>query len=425
MASKDNPIPQKAVVESETKALKAIYLHGLIRKGDKMKQGFAVLVLLTACFFLVPTAFAERIMLDEKVCYHDLNYFRGNEAIFSALNEGTQTADFKFIIPIVKNQLFGLRYTKYLQLSYSVQNGQTDPFATGNYHECKLGCLPEYEYAPYGEKYTNVCVDKICPEGPVTGKPNFCDFSKSNNIYYSHQAWFCQTVPRVLMICGEGGKCTPTNDGLHCLGYSTTSSFYNGTEYAIIAPKTPDGQFMVAAYQNGKVVAKKSISNMSASDYVANYGPIQSSQAHSFAQSTGLATMVASIQRTGATAVASRSTGSSASTRGINYSIVVTPTAPAKNKASPSNYRASSTTSNTSPYWQPVTTTTYKPATTKTTISTYKPMASTTTKKTTAATSSTSSAKRISSTTTKRTTTYRTTATTTASATTTAKKRYR
>ncbi|MFH1234656.1 MAG: hypothetical protein V1493_03525 [Candidatus Diapherotrites archaeon] len=378
--------------------------------------------------------------LGQGMCYDEVKYFDGSETLFTEIDKTGNTyaqtyPSFKKIIPTIKTSLLlNNAYTDYLQtgkyITYKCSsNGfcevaKTDPYAEKAYKGCTFGCILNLQYS--GKNYSNICVTRICAEGRVTGTDAFCDTSIGNNIYYKHQLWWCDQETRIGMICGDGGHCVKTSSGTGCIPVEYASAQGNNnqnTQYALLIPSM-DQPIMVVAYQNGKAIAQKPVSNLSAEKYVLQYGPVSASQAYSFAQSTGLATMVASIQRTGATTVASRSTGTSASTRGINYSIAVTPTAPAKNKASPSNYRASSTITSASTYWQPATTTTYKQ---KTTVSAYKPAtaASSTAKKTTAAASTTSSAKRISTTTIKRTSAYRTTATTAASATTTTRKRAR
>lgn len=404
--------------------------NGLIFIGDIVKRA----LVLAFCFFLIlniSSVFGKPVITplpeEDQVCFwQPIKTYKGAEAVFTQIDRVTQNTGNEYIRAMAKQSLLYSDYTDQLQIAYAVDGGKTIPGADGTYRECQYGCVFNLSYR--NEQYHNICLNEICTEGQLAGTQTFCDPELGNDVYYTHGTWFCKNITRKAMECGQKAVCGAVTGGHSCVSVQAISSgnlSSGNSEFALVAPNDLSQPFFVAAYQNGKLIASKPISNMSAEKYVLKYGAVSDSQARSFAQSTGLMTMVASLnsQKTRDTAIVIRTTGSSAAARGINYSIVVTPTAPAKNKASPSNYRASGTagTSNTT-YWQPATTTTYKP---KTTVSASRPVASATAKKTTAVSGTASSNRKLSTTTAKRTSAYRTTSTTAASTTTTTRKRYR
>jgi len=241
---------------------------------------------------------------EEQICYDKIKYFTGNESIFYSY-QGYNTGEMRNL-----NFLIGKQYTDYLQLGYIVKhkcskNGfceeyEKDPYAEGQYKKCKYGCLvtPTYhkkEFEEKGKYYSNFC---ICDEGRVKGTEAFCDNSKGNNIYYKFNTWTCEEEVKTGMICGIGGQCSIKNGQIGCWPAKTnsTSAYDNQeTQYAMIIPSMTK-PVMVAAIQNGKIIASKPISNLSAEQYILKNGPVHASQATYFAQATGLTTTIANTQ---------------------------------------------------------------------------------------------------------------------------------
>jgi len=262
----------------------------------KLRLVFVTLIFLFLCF---GNAWAvELVELEKGVCFHNADYYRGSEPIFSAIDSSEQVPSFEFIKNIAKNALIGKMFTSYLQINKTVSSDPISPFKAGTYTKCSLGCIKHITY--FGQEYHNICVNKICKEGQLN-EPFFCDSGKGNDIYYLHQLFWCDDVPRVAMYCGSGAKCTQTDDGLKCRTYNSTSSTSNGTTYAVEAPRYPSGSFMVVAYQNGRKIASKPLSNLSAGAYVARNGPVYASRATSYAKSTGLTSTVAGILKSNTT----------------------------------------------------------------------------------------------------------------------------
>ena len=230
------------------------------------------------------------------LCYDQQLFFNGSEAIFQALDTSLrdQPDDWRFVVQQAKADLVGCAYTKYLQVAYSVENGQTGIFSPGTYKSCPFGCVIEMEYL-HGT-YTNVCIENICSEGYTSGTALFCDSTKGNDVYQWHTTWFCQSILQTVMECGDErvGKCMQNSEGFTCGGAPVSTGADSGSiVYALTAPANPDQPILVVAYQDGKVVAERAISGLSASEYVTRHGPIHADQAASLAESSGLRVMIA------------------------------------------------------------------------------------------------------------------------------------
>jgi len=292
-----------------------------------------ILALGSCCLLLAQAAFAQTTQtsctkpsdceklnhlsaLDQPACYDTLKYFTGTESLFTEIDKaGNKWPTLKTLLPVIKTSLFLHNvYTGYLQtgkyITYKCGSrgfcevAKTDPYAEGTYKGCTFGCILNLEYS--GEEYSNICVTRVCEEGRVAGTDAFCDTSLGNNAYYEHQLWWCDSETRIGMLCGDGGYCTKTSTGVGCFPVEYASA--QGTRYALLIPSM-DQPIMVVAYQNGKAIAQEPVSNLSASAYIAKYGPVQASTAYSFAQSTGLATAVASIEKRHSTRAPSRIVG--------------------------------------------------------------------------------------------------------------------
>jgi len=239
---------------------------------------------------------AELHQLPAGRCYDQERFFTGVEAIFQALDTSLrdQPDDWKFVVQQAKADLVGRAYTEYLQVAYSIENGQTGIYSPGTYKSCPFGCVKEMEYL-HGT-YTNVCIKNICKEGYTSGTQIFCDSTKGNDVYQWHTTWFCQSILQTVIECGDAGvgRCTQTVEGFNCGGLPASTGADSGSiVYALTAPANPSQPIMVVAYQNGKVVAERAISGLSASEYVTRHGPIHADQAASLAESSGLRGMIA------------------------------------------------------------------------------------------------------------------------------------
>jgi len=201
----------------------------------------------------------------------------------------------------IKRALRGQRYTKYIQLAYTIENGKKNPFASGNYAECSLGCFPRFTY--FGKTYANICINNICQQGKLPNESKFCDSSLGNDVYMHYLSFWCEDIPEPTLLCGVGAHCAQESDGtFFCDGDDATDtlgSAGSSVKYVVKVQGNAGGKFMVAAYQNGRLIAQRPISNMSAGEYVKRNGPLRASQAGYYAQRTGLTTLAnASVQPT-------------------------------------------------------------------------------------------------------------------------------
>ncbi|MEM0359776.1 MAG: hypothetical protein QXK06_00380 [Candidatus Diapherotrites archaeon] len=294
---------------------------------DQKFKPVAFLSVLALLVFFASNSFAQqRVELANPVCFYDVNqmheYFtdlQGNKIpnldfirLFSAIEAKPQNDP--SIKDEIKRALRGQFYTGYLQLAYTIEGGKKNPFKGGNYAKCDLGCFPQFTY--FGRTYYNKCITRICTEGRMVGTPRFCDPKIGPDIYIHYLTFWCEDVPQATMICGPSAHCEQRADGTFLCEYNsaTSSNQSNGVEYVLVAPADSSSQIMVAAYQNGKLIASKPIGTT---------GPVHASQAYAFAQSTGLASVVASAlqQKTTTTASSKPSTTYSASYNGsTNYS---------------------------------------------------------------------------------------------------------
>ena len=243
----------------------------------------------------IPVAFAEFVPVEPGICYDEQQYLQESDQIFKLIQETSQRN-----LPAVKEEarraLLNQPFTDYLQVGYAIENGVTNTVVDGSWKPCTLGCIVKFTYR--GETYNHVCINAICEEGQEPNTQTFCDSSIGNDVYYYHRTFWCEPTPQPYIRCGVGGRCTETPDGLRCRGYpvnSSSSSSSQGLEYALVAPKNPSQPIMVAAYKNGKLLAKKPISNLGGAAYVARHGPVDASQAESVAVSTGLVEFVKSL----------------------------------------------------------------------------------------------------------------------------------
>ncbi|MEM4598915.1 MAG: hypothetical protein QW400_04490, partial [Candidatus Diapherotrites archaeon] len=260
---------------------------------------FAFSLILAVYFGLFSNgAFAQRVELATPVCYYDVNqmheYFtdlQGNKILnqdfvrlFSAIESKPQNDP--SIKDEIKRALRGQFYTGYLQLAYTVEGGQTNPFKGGNYAKCELGCFPQFTY--FGVTYYNKCITRICTEGRIVGTPRFCDPKIGPDIYIHYLMFWCEDVPRATMICGPSAHCEQRADGTFLCEYNkvgSSSGDNSGIEYVLAAPADSSAPIIVEAYQGGKLIASKPINAE---------GPVYASQAYYYAQSTGLTSIVES-----------------------------------------------------------------------------------------------------------------------------------
>jgi len=215
-------------------------------------------------------------------CFGGVGTIHGDEEVYTELVP-SEHGIWSSVVGKMKNDLLGREHTFALQTSFS-----------GAYKECPFGCFYELEYLY--KKYNNVCINSICKIGQVKGTSEFCepDNPEGDNVYYKQRTWWCGEITRKWIDCGTG-HCYKQQDGEYSCKFSDETSKSNGVEYSIVSPANPNSPFMVAAYQNERLLAKKPISNMSAEAYVARYGSVDASQAESLAVGTGLAELVESI----------------------------------------------------------------------------------------------------------------------------------
>jgi len=236
------------------------------------------------------------VPLDQPKCYLDVYFFTPDHPIFKIggrLNKWTSSMAY----------LIGKRYTEYLQKSVMVkyrcgEEGycevwEYDPYAEGTYVKCNFGCL--YDPVEYnGKIHQNIC---LCQEARVKDTDLFCDYDRGNDVYYYRRLWTCETEVAVAMECGEYGRCgEDPKEGIGCwpiradqsYGSSSSSGFI---QYSLIVPQTMNGPIYIAAIQNGRVIAKRPISDFSAEEYIAMYGPVDASRAYQYAQEVGLTSL--------------------------------------------------------------------------------------------------------------------------------------
>jgi len=195
--------------------------------------------------------------------------------------------------------LLGKEYTEYLQIGVAIEYGcgsdgfcevkSIDPYGRGTAVRCTYGCLREpVEYR--GKIYQNFCV---CQEARVKNTELFCDYSRGNDVYYWSRIWTCEIDALVAMDCGFGGRCSiDPREGIGCWPIGSDAQTQSeATQYALTMPTGMNGPIYVVAMQNGRVIAKRPISNLSAEQYIAKYGPVRFDQAYAFAQKVGLTSL--------------------------------------------------------------------------------------------------------------------------------------
>ncbi len=231
------------------------------------------------------------IKLDQNVCV-------GQEHLYDG-----QADPLIPVRPYLWNELVGKTYTGYIQtgyeFTYKCKNGYCvkdevnyDPYIL----RCNYGCLVT-PTKKNGTEHSNLCV---CKSGQI-GEA-FCDPSKGRDVYYTYLDWTCEKETRIVGYCPVGSKCSIDSSGKNwtCKPLKATemSQANNGSvQYSLLFPgRLENGTVMVAAYQNGKKIGEKPISNLSAMEYINKYGALHASQATYFAQATGLTTTIASIQ---------------------------------------------------------------------------------------------------------------------------------
>jgi len=227
--------------------------------------------------------------------------------------------------PYVVPELLGRRYTKYIQIGYTVhyvcgKSGFCEIGKIGTYDkpgveymECRYGCLVT-PTEKNGKVYSNFCV---CLPGSTTA-PLFCDPSRGPHAYYQRIDWTCELEIEVAGYCAIGTKCQILEGGEKwaCVPLEgidplkTTTSSSNGYYTFVIPGDLESKPISVALIQNGKIVAEKPISNMSALEYINKYGPVNSANAYAFAKQVGL-TSLASADKTSTTATTASGTGAS------------------------------------------------------------------------------------------------------------------
>lgn len=234
----------------------------------------------------------RRVVLDQPVCIDQAHTF---ENIYSPWFGNTTTGA---TIPYLMDK----QYTKYLQTGYSIKydciNNQCEiservPIKD----ECTYACLvtpTEYK----GKTWHDFC---ICLPGWLKddkGNPTiYCGPNGSRYAYYTSLAWTCEEEKAIAGICGIGERCVEKNDEVDCetIPGEGPIQYPDGTTYSFTIPKDLSSPIEVAAKHNGRIIARKPISNLSAETYAARYGPVDGSQAGSFALSTGLIELVESI----------------------------------------------------------------------------------------------------------------------------------
>ena len=239
------------------------------------------------------------VKLDQNKCYDQVRTFQGNEPIFKVIGRrGETTYDFSLL-----SILAGKRYTKYLQTGYKIEHkcgsdgfcevSKVDPYAPGTYVVCEYACLVDpVKYN--GQIIQNTC---ICPTAWDGRDTPHCDYSIGNDVYYTYIQLNCKKTIKAWMICGTGGRCANGPEGIGCYPiegselYGSNSS-KGSVQYALTMPQGMEGPIYVVAIQNGKVIAKQPISDLSAEEYITKYGPVDAGRAYEFAQKTGLTAIV-------------------------------------------------------------------------------------------------------------------------------------
>lgn len=245
----------------------------------------------------------ESVPVQSRVCWHDVKYYKGDEPIFKAIPDSQTKGPegFYFLEEIIPHLLLGARYTNYLQLNKVVSPNEVSPYVSGTYHLCTLGCLKEFTY--YGVTYRDKCIDKICPEGPVAGKPNFCDPELGPDIYYPHQMFFCETHPRLLMSCGEGARCVEFVKGdPRCvpLTYEGPPSYDEtpGTEEQPAEDLRGEDRYgsgLEAPSARGQEIWRQTVSGLSLPGLLVSEGPVDEGPVGFYAEEKGLSRDVRAI----------------------------------------------------------------------------------------------------------------------------------
>ncbi|MEM0360577.1 MAG: hypothetical protein QXK06_04550 [Candidatus Diapherotrites archaeon] len=262
----------------------------------------------------------ETIKLDQNSCVGQAYTFENIQS--SLLGSTTGGAAIPYLMGKQYTQQIQTGYTK----TYSCQNRQCQLTSrVPIIQNCTYGCLitpTQYE----GKTWHDLCICKPGWVKDARGNPIvYCGPNGSRYAYYTHLDWTCEKIERIAGICGIGERCVVKSGETTCetIGGEQPINYPDGTQYTFKIPHNPTQPITIAVIQNGKTIAQKAISNLSAEQYLLKNGPITSSQAYAFAQSTGLTSIVASAlqQKTTTTASSKPSTTYSASYNGsTNYS---------------------------------------------------------------------------------------------------------
>jgi len=233
----------------------------------------------------------RNIILDQNLCIGQAHTFENIYGTFFG-NKTTGAT-----IPYLMDK----QYTEQIQTGYTLKYGcvnnqcqivKREPITK----KCTYGCLVT-PTAYNGKNWHDFC---ICKPGYDPNSPIHCGPNGSRYAYYLHISWTCEKKNRIAGICGIGQRCVekPTEVTCEDIPGPGPIKYPDGTSYAFVIPKKPSSQIYVAAIQNGKIIASKPISNLSAMEYINKYGAVHASQAAYFAQATGLTTTIANTQKT-------------------------------------------------------------------------------------------------------------------------------
>jgi len=211
------------------------------------------------------------LLLDQPICIGQAYIFENvYDQFFGNITTGAT-------IPFLMDK----QYTKTLQTGYEQQygcvNNQCQIVARQpKGHDCPVACLVTPTVYKH-KTYHDLC---ICIPGNATDergklKPIYCGPNASRYAYNAFVTWTCEEEERIAGICAIGERCVDKGGEIDCelVSGSDPIQYPDGTTYSFIIPKDLTSPIEVAAKHNGRIIARKPISDLSAADHIARYGP--------------------------------------------------------------------------------------------------------------------------------------------------------
>jgi len=227
------------------------------------------------------------IELDQNVCVGQQHFYDGRRDPLLSIR------------PNLATELGGKIYTDYIQVGYKIsfkcgQNGYCVPDKVDydpGLVKCKYGCLVT-PVEKNGKVYSNFCV---CRSGQLGNA--FCDPNLGRHVYYYRLDWTCEKSIEIVGYCPVGSKCSISPDGKRweCVPLNaqeffqqqgvgtTTGQREDNVRYTMLFPgKLESAPIKVALIKNGRIIAERPISNMSALEYINKYGPVNAANAYDY-----------------------------------------------------------------------------------------------------------------------------------------------